>query len=475
MDENRNRYKIKIKKLILDDFRAFGHFEMDFDEKLTVIIGNNGAGKSTLLDATAALLSLFLQHTFYPKDDFSLNLSRKNVKNGVATCSCHLVFDIEYLKTVELTEEEIKEEDDDDDKREWVEEHKIGFSINRKSGQIEYLDLGTVRLDDFNDMVETYREGDSLPVLVYYGCNMLDIELPKQSDREQYISEQQKIYEYALTPERFNFKQFYEWFDKQTKINMQDFDKWFKERHKQLKPFEPNYKLEIVKKAVLDILNETEIPNYTNLIMDYQENGSAIVVDKTKGNNSSRVELNQMSAGEKAFISIVADLALRLLNANPKSENDALDGHGVVLIDEIDLHLHPKWQRQVLPKLRQIFPNIQFIMTTHSPSVIQSIDWQHRFILNDSNQIVKIEREPGLSITAIMGDYFDIGVDKMFDDDTESLLTKFQEFKEEILSGTRNINDDRFIQLLQLITSKSQEVKEIVARDLRYIKAKIRK
>jgi predicted ATP-binding protein involved in virulence len=182
-----DQYNIKIKKLILDDFRAFGHFEMDFDEYLTVLIGNNGAGKTTLLDATAALLRVFLQYSFYKKDNFKLEFSRKDVKNGSETSLCYLIFDIKYPKRTEQHADSLWDEEEDTEQL-WEEEHKIGFSINRRSGRIEYLGLDDTRLDDFNDFIRSYREGESLPVLAYYGCNALNIELPNQSNRERYIS-----------------------------------------------------------------------------------------------------------------------------------------------------------------------------------------------------------------------------------------------------------------------------------------------
>jgi hypothetical protein len=85
-----------------------------------------------------------------------------------------------------------------------------------------------------------------------------------------------------------------------------------------------------------------------------------------------RLALNQLSDGERSFIAMLGDMVRRLALANPDLD-DPLQGHGVVLIDELELHLHPKWQREIVQGLRQTFPNIQFIGTTHSPFVIQSL------------------------------------------------------------------------------------------------------
>jgi predicted ATP-binding protein involved in virulence len=86
----------------------------------------------------------------------------------------------------------------------------------------------------------------------------------------------------------------------------------------------------------------------------------------------ARLSLQQLSDGERAFIAVLGDLVRRLGLANPELANP-LAGHGVVLIDELELHLHPRWQREVVEKLRTSFPNIQFIATTHSPFIIQSL------------------------------------------------------------------------------------------------------
>jgi predicted ATP-binding protein involved in virulence len=77
---------------------------------------------------------------------------------------------------------------------------------------------------------------------------------------------------------------------------------------------------------------------------------------------------NQLSQGEKSLI-LVGDIARRLAMMNPKLDNPLL-GKGIILIDEIDMHLHPQWQRSIIQRLQTTFPNCQFILTTHSPLVI---------------------------------------------------------------------------------------------------------
>jgi predicted ATP-binding protein involved in virulence len=92
------------------------------------------------------------------------------------------------------------------------------------------------------------------------------------------------------------------------------------------------------------------------------------------------LKLEQLSDGEKMLLLVVSDLARRLSIASPTLD-DALQGLGIVLIDEIDLHLHPQWQREVIPALRRTFPNCQFIATTHSPQVLSNVEKEDILIL----------------------------------------------------------------------------------------------
>ncbi|WP_309143275.1 AAA family ATPase [Nostoc sp. CHAB 5836] len=101
--------------------------------------------------------------------------------------------------------------------------------------------------------------------------------------------------------------------------------------------------------------------------------------------------VNQLSDGEKCLLAMVGDLARRLAIANP-SLPDPLQGSGVVLIDEIELHLHPKWQREIIPALTRTFPNCQFIVTTHSPQVISQVKPEGIYILEKTDEGVVARR-----------------------------------------------------------------------------------
>jgi predicted ATP-binding protein involved in virulence len=90
--------------------------------------------------------------------------------------------------------------------------------------------------------------------------------------------------------------------------------------------------------------------------------------------NGDTFFLEQLSDGERGLLALVFDLTRRLAIANPESDNPIAEGVALVLIDEIELHLHPKWQRDVLGRLRSIFQNCQFVVSTHSPLVLGEVE-----------------------------------------------------------------------------------------------------
>ena len=110
------------------------------------------------------------------------------------------------------------------------------------------------------------------------------------------------------------------------------------------------------------------LPGYNNLRVN-GEKRPQLLIDRGK----TAIPLKQLSDGERGILALVLDLTRRLAQANPGLEDPAAEAEAIVLIDEIDLHLHPKWQRQIVNNLGNAFPNCQFIATTHSPQVIGEV------------------------------------------------------------------------------------------------------
>ena len=103
------------------------------------------------------------------------------------------------------------------------------------------------------------------------------------------------------------------------------------------------------------------------------------------------VPFDSLSGGEQAFLLLVADLARRLMLEFPNTP--VAEARGIVCIDEIELHLHPAWQRRILKALMEAFPSCQFIVSTHSPQVIAGVEARHvRLLTPGENGVRKVSR-----------------------------------------------------------------------------------
>jgi len=143
-----------------------------------------------------------------------------------------------------------------------------------------------------------------------------------------------------------------------------------------------------------------------------------------------------MSAGYSAIMDIVTELILKIENTESKS----FDCEGIVLIDEVDNHLHVELQKNILPLLTNFFPNIQFIVTTHSPFVLSSIE---NSVVYDLETHIRTENLSEASYTGLIRKYFELPSEY-----STVLENKFKEFK--ILAKKESmteVEEDRLIEL----------------------------
>ena len=117
--------------------------------------------------------------------------------------------------------------------------------------------------------------------------------------------------------------------------------------------------------------------------------------------NGQRVATLSLSDGYRSVLALAGDLIWRLLMAFPES-NDPLQEEGTVLIDELDIHLHPVWQRQIPGVLRELFPNLQFIVTTHSPFIAAGAGGDAvTYRMSRENGSIELHRLPNLSFLSV--------------------------------------------------------------------------
>lgn len=338
-----SQYAMNVKRLDCSNFRGFHDLFIEFDPRLNVIVGINGAGKSTILEGVALLLSQF-ESLMRQKTAEGMVIRRRPLKEEITIGESETSCKIEVL----------------------LNDDPVGWKIGRTK-RTKYIDELTELQQSIDRIHDHLAENDqiSLPILVYYSVNraVSSIELSPQED-PQYV--QQDAYRGSLDGVRHDFSTFFEWFRQREDLENELLRKALK-KEAEAKYEDPQ--LKAVRKAISILM-----PGFSEPCI--QRSPLSMVVTK----DGVELSIDQLSEGQKCLLALVGDLAGKLSIANPSFE-DPLQGSGVVLIDEIDLHLHPDWQRNVIPRLLKTFPNVQFIVSTHSPQVLSEVPKECVFIL----------------------------------------------------------------------------------------------
>lgn len=320
---------MRIRRLKINDFRGIGKLELEFGERINILVGDNGAGKSRILDSIAILLSWLF--------------GRIRSKRGPGR----------YPKELDIT-----------NGKKWT---SITIAIVFRGQEIEWT-VGKSRRGIFKEAITNLQALNSLvdqihlkletdtemdmPLGVYYTVNRAVLDVPLRI-RHKHSFDQLTAYDQALTGGRNDFSLFFEWFRRREDL----------ENETRLEQF--NYRdpqLEAVRKAIQSFL-----PGFSDLRVKRSP------LRMTLSKEGEELIINQLSDGEKCLLALVCDLARRLAIANP-SRNNPLEGDAVVMIDEVDLHLHPSWQRTVVPNLKRTFPFCQFVLATHSPQILSHVE-----------------------------------------------------------------------------------------------------
>lgn len=338
IQRRRQTTSLRVERLELTDFRGIEQLTLALSSgRTTVLVGVNGSGKTALLDAAALLLS-HLESGITRSPRRARQLTDGDVMNGRDLTRVAMTAVIDGNPVT------------------WSLAHARGgeqLSPEERSG---LFSLG----EEIDDIHRDIERGDiHLPVAVFYPVNRAVLDIPLRI-RTQHPFEPLEAYDGALVGDRRNFRLFFEWFrgreDLENEYRIHD------SSHR-------DHQLRAVRAAI-----ESLMPGFTSLRVQRAPLG--MVVNKGEWT----LYVDQLSDGEKCLLAMAGDLARRLAMANPFLD-DPLQGSGVVLIDEIELHLHPGWQRDVVPALERTFPGCQFILSTHSPAILGHIDRESVFVL----------------------------------------------------------------------------------------------
>ena len=331
---------MKLKSIILRNFKGIEDLDISLDNKTTIIFGINGVGKSTILRAVDLLYASIISRLTGVAKKRIAELDYTDISHGKTKASIGAVFAFEDGSEMEYSR-----------------------SIDRINGKKHNLSDLKALVSKFEDsyLAKSYDDGNgnwievvddkNMPVFVNYGVNRIVLDVPLRASKEQFAK--LDAFDKAIES-TIDFRNLFKWFR-----NQEDIENQAKVRENS--EYEDK-SLSAVKKAMLAMLN-----GFYDIHIDRKPLAMKVRKD------GKYFAINQLSDGEKCTIALFGDLARRMALANPERQNP-LEGSGVVLIDELDLHMHTSWQRKVLGVLRNTFPNIQFIITTHSPQILGEVD-----------------------------------------------------------------------------------------------------
>jgi len=402
---------MNIKRLRMQSFRGISDLTLDFDPSLNVLIGDNGAGKSSILDCLGAFLNHIadMVTSLYYSSNNIIDLKNPRPKNifvddDIAGNTKNLEVNLEFI----------------------INSLNFRCSIQKIREQ-----LSTVSITPIDSLIDnrlqSFFQSKSAPTLICYSVKR-DILFESVQDLQQPKSNTiLDTYHRAFTGGRVVFNEFFEWFKLLEELENELIRDNKDHRDRQL---------ESVRQAIY-----TFLPKFKDLRIRRRPE-----LRMTVTKNDAELTINQLSDGEKNLLAMVGDLARRLAIANPEMEQPER-GRGIVLIDEIELHLHPKWQRMVIPALLRTFPNCQFVITTHSPQVLGEVKNGkiYRLASTESGTTTEIVRTYGRDSNRILED--EMGVPK-----------RSQKIKDGLLNLFRLIDDGNLSKAKELQASLKEEI-----------------
>jgi predicted ATP-binding protein involved in virulence len=488
---------MKITKLSLNHYRGAESLELKLDLHLNVLAGVNGAGKSTVLDAVAIMLS-WAVNRIKSANASGRPIPETDITNGYSSAAIEISCMDEQQ---EITWKLVK--------------NRKGRSSQNGHSNFSHLSEFTQKLQE---TITSENEQANLPLFVYYPVNRAVLDIPLKI-RKKHSFDLFSVYDESLTGGA-NFRTFFEWFREKEDLENQyikrslDLPAMFEilinnnflssgesndyERKVQYSYFRQKFLGSLGERLGTDDSIYLEFSDYMNakILSEKDVEKGAEILSRAKEKfisdgqldavraalekflpefsnfriqrkplrmevekNGKTMTINQLSDGEKCLIALVGDLARRIAIAN-STRGNSLEGHGIVLIDEIDLHLHPKWQRTVISKLTEVFPNCQFLISTHSPQVINQVRPENLFILDQSEEGI-VALHPSSSYG------------KNAERTLEDLMGLKTTRPDEVFRDLRDIYDSIDRGLLPEATKNIAKLKERIGEDPDLVKAEV--
>ena len=348
-----------IRSIELTNFRCFEKERIEFDPQLTVLIGDNGCGKSSVLTALSiAAGSFFLGFDNIP----SGSISQGDVRNKTYLSGSLVLREPQFPAQISCTGSF-----DGATELSWSRE------LNGENRNTTLKNAGSIK-SYANEIQEKIRQGNNeiiLPIVSYYGTGRLYAQKKDSSlnDIEADGAVSRTLGYKDCLSAMSNEKLMIKWFRKMTYTELQDGVEV--------------PELTTVKKAI-SLCMASVIPDckQDSVTVRYDVKSGELQLIYLDNNGAKNMQpMHELSDGYRNTLGMIADIAYRMAVLNPQMLDKCTETPGVVFIDEVDLHLHPQWQKKILGDLRAVFPNVQFIVTTHSPHVIASVRGENIVIL----------------------------------------------------------------------------------------------
>lgn len=336
---------MRIDHLEIENFKKFRHQTLDLDRQFTLLVGDNGSGKTSILDALAVALGLW--HKAAPGSGWR-NILTEEIRLDLIPAGDRVVFKPQLPAKISVR-------------------GAIGSREGLKWARLvrdgETRTTNAEAKDAEQAISELTKAADAraalLPVLAYYGAGRAWLATNK---RPKWPISHRKLQRYDA---------YYKCLD--TRIRDRDLNEWFLYEAAANGQSQGRAGYQAVKQAVLDCIPGADGLRYDS---DLKE-----IVLSIRGAEQPYYNL---SAGQRMMLAMVADIAIKAVTLNsylfgtgqPAANDPTLllkKTPGIVLIDELDVHLHPKWQRRAASDLKRTFESIQFVCTSHSPQVIGEI------------------------------------------------------------------------------------------------------
>ena len=333
---------MKLRLVEIENFRAIKHLKLSLDESLTVFHGGNADGKTSVLSAIAVGLGTI--PTLLPE------------VSGIGFRDTDRRQSARYVRVMLETVGGVK----------WA----------LRKGGVRKPGGGRSIRDAVRDIINADEEGREieLPIVAFYDTDRAVFDVPQR--RRGFTKEfpRYAALEGALSA-RTNFRDFFKWFYAKENEELRE-----QRRHRRFVSTE----MDAVRKAITSMIPDASEPRIELGPLRF------VVSLKAESGPQEDLTLDQLSGGYRIILALAADLARRMAQGNPHRD-DPLACEAIVLIDEIELHLHPAWKQRVLDDLRRTFPNTQFLVSTHSPQVLTSVR---------PERIVELSREDGIVVAS---------------------------------------------------------------------------